>query len=195
MNTQNLEVFTRIDNFNERFVIISKNDIQNCRYCETYDNNGIAVGCYSAQCYTFGDGTFDNDIAREIKNNFEIDVDMIGVSDIDDFLSIFDENPEYDDIEKFVREWVSKNEHHTECESIEYWDGRNNRSVVVAHEYCSIEECSNLKNVDAETKKSVLNEMPDYIPHIEKTHETIETESWKYTYSRMADFPWICSVR
>ena len=80
-------------------------------------------------------------------------------------------------------------DYHTGVLAWNYWDGSNWRTIII--------ECDgyvDYTEVDEEISEKILSEMPE-VPHVDGTHETIETESFEFTHTRWASDPWVFSVR
>jgi hypothetical protein len=171
-----------------RYAITMRKNFKKINYCDTFNSYGQKIGCHDVGCYCFANSacTFAADcLSAVIKSYPEMaarEHDLTGVTEAEEMFCLFPDNRI--DIQNFIREWERENEGHATCTAWSYWDGSN---------WKSISEELGWSEVDGDLAEKIIKELPDY-PYIEGIHETIETENFSFFYSRMEDFPWICTV-
>jgi len=179
------------------YAITWKKNFKKMNYCDTFNSYGQRIGCHDAECYCFANSacTFAADcLSAVIKSYPEMaarEHNLTGVTEAEEMFCLFPDNRI--DIQNFIREWEKKNEKHATCQAWNYWDGSNWKSVITVHEYYSSSELGWFE-VEEEEAEKILKELPTGYPYIEGIHETVETENFSFFYSRMEDFPWICTV-
>jgi len=172
-----------------KFGIISADGIKKMPYCETFNKYGQQIGCYDAGCYSLDNSSsgVHKNLQIAIKEEFGIAIQIDLRFQIDGSLS----SEENEEIKAFISSWIEENTSHVECESFNFWDGRNWQSFVID---IDLGEPPVLRlEEDDPVSISILSEMPE-TPYINGISETIETESWIYTASRMQDDPFIFTV-
>lgn len=142
------------DRFDEDYFIVSDSNIEEIPLADTCDDYGQPCDIGN---YIPGDSDFDRDLVDDLRYEFS---DNDAYSNIDwnaDFLdynsdlggeddydgkpvpyTLWDEN--YDEveipseIESFIRQFIKDYSNVEYCTSLEYWDGHNNRSIVLSRD-------------------------------------------------------------
>ena len=128
----------RLDDYEGGFSIVNKDDIETKYLCETYDNHGNQIGCENAGCYSFNNPAsgMHEDCIKEINEKFNLKLSneswMSNINEWERYLKN-NEVPEnrIDEILEFIEKFEEKNSHHIKTKSIDYWDGRNWRTLIL----------------------------------------------------------------
>lgn len=157
--TENLKVI--VSNFDSDVMyIIDSRDIEKTNVHDCYDDAGQRIDEESAGDYslfnTYCDDIFSNMVEagekkfgtafRDMKLDYSdltiINSEEIGLSDKEK------------EINEFIQKYEDENASYTECEAINFWDGRNYRSIIIGDETV----CGEYHYADDELAEKILKE-------------------------------------
>lgn len=181
----------------EEFFITYKENFENVRFCECYDDYGQKNGCYNAGCYSIDNSESEakNECIEALYKHLGVEFTEDDCNDIsfdeaiegtNDLLS----NINLEEIEKFVEKWKVENEIHTEVTAWTYWDGRNFKTALLDFLYG---DGVGYETVESELQSEILAEMPE-TPNFNGVETIIDSDNYQFTYTKWTSDPWICKV-
>ncbi len=193
---KNLENTIVVRNEEGEMFMTSKENFETQNLCECFGNYGHKNDCYDSGCYSLDNSACEmhNDLLRYIdkkmNTTYFTDLESCSFDSIDEFISLFDDEKNIDAIKVLAEEWVKENTNHTEVEAWTYWNGSNHETLVLE----SDSGMNDVTELDDDEQEKIISEYQG-MPHIEGTHSSEETENYIFSFSRMANDPWICSIR
>lgn len=150
-----------VSNFDsEEMYIVDSNDIEKINVHDCYDNYGQKIDEEGAGDYslfnTYCDGIFSSmveagekifgsafrDMAMDYSDLTILNPEEIGLSDKEK------------EVNEFIKKYEDENASYTECEAINFWDGHNNRSIIIGDETV----CGEYHYADDELTEKILSE-------------------------------------
>lgn len=197
METKDLVVVKKVNSEDEEYFITSEKNFEEQNLCDCFDNYGQKIGCYNAGCYSIDNSASDakNDCLEAMYKNFGVEFDKDDLCD-DSFDSALEGDNEllYNvpqiSIDNFIKDWKDKNEYHAGVKAWTYWDGSNFKTFVLKAD----SGITDLEELDWEKQEEILDEYKG-VPYIEGDVTSDETEYYIFTFTKLANDPWICSVK
>lgn len=130
--------------YGDRIYILEKNSIERCFLYNCYNDYGQQIGHTDAGDYSLHNVEGDSalyDMRQEGRQVFgegfaDVELDYDGE---DIYISNYDElegvAASEEEINEWLNNWEKNNANYTEVDTITWWDGNNNRSLVVDSEY------------------------------------------------------------
>lgn len=161
---------SRDDLYSDRIFVIDESRIdRDVNLADCYDSYGQEIGHYYANDNCLGNYNSDamKDLKKAISEKFKLDVDDFEIVENEDEFVVderyADVEIDKDEINQFIASWRDENEWFTKADVINYWDGQNWRSKIIA---CDIEDAIEFDVIDDEKE-------------IERLYEAIEFKSYE----------------
>lgn len=172
---------TLIRTYNNELYIVSTSEIKEVNLCDCYNDNGQVIGHYDAGDYSLENsesGMLSDMIDRgcpvfgDSFADIELDSDLT-ISNAEE-LGLSDRESE---INAFIKSYEEENSCYNTVKAIQYWDGHNNRSLIIE----DLEVNGTAEIVDDNQAREILEEYQSIEPG-EYNHGFNYVQGEKYQY-------------
>lgn len=165
---------------NELYIVLTSN-IKDVDLCDCYNDDGQVIGHYDAGDYSLENSGCSmrqemiedgRSVFGESFENMELDSDLT-ISNAEE-LGLSDRESE---INAYIKLYEEKNSYYNTVKAIQYWDGSNNRSLIIG----GLEVDANAEIVDDDQAREILEEYQSIEPG-EYNHGFSYVQGKKYLY-------------
>ena len=189
-----LEEWIVVKDQDDNYRITLRKNFETMDLCRGYGEYGRPIDCNYAECYSFNntDSSIYEDFEEALKkaelgHAINKDCSRRNVVELikDNITPDHMNDQEWDRVKDVYNEMLSQ-EVHTQIIGWTYWDGSNHKTVCITSDSGD----PDMFEVSKEKSMHILDQMPDEVPHMEGADGFVETENYRFEFSRRASIPW-----
>lgn len=172
---------TLIRTYNNELYIVSTSDLKEVNLCDCYNDYGQAIGHYDA-----GDYSLENSESSMLSDMIDRGCPVFGDSfadiELDSNLTISNAeelglSDRESEINAFIKSYEEENSYYNTVKAIQYWDGHNNRSLIIG----GLEVGGTAEIVENDQAREIVEEYQSIEPG-EYNHGLSYVQGEKYQY-------------
>lgn len=189
-----LEEWIVVKDQDDNYRITLRKNFETMDLCRGYGEYGKPIDCNYAECWSFNntDSYIYNDFEDALKkaglgHAINSDCSRRNVVELirDNIVPDHMNDQDWEKVKQVYNELLAQ-EVHTQVTGWTYWDGSNHRTVCISSDSGD----PDMYEISKEKQKHILNEMPESMPRIEGADGYLETEHYRFEFSRSASMPW-----
>lgn len=180
---------TLIKTYDNELYIVLTSDIKNIDLCDCYNDYGQLIGHYDAGDYSLENSECSmrqemikdgRSVFGESFENIELDSDLT-ISNAEE-LGLSDRESE---INAFIKSYEEENSYYNTVKAIQYWDGSNNRSLIIG----GLEVGGNAEIVEGDLSREILEEYQNIEPgEYNNGLSYVQGEKYQYKFTQYPCF-------